>query len=143
VVVAAVDPVRFETGVEAVVTGAGAEPVVVDVPEEPDEPLGVKADNRLNMSITTLLTSFCSPDVAAFVVGVDAVKLGAGVEATGVTGSGVELAVVVVAEDPDELPAVEADTKPKRSFTTLLISFCRLDVVPLAVDEPPVSSALE
>jgi hypothetical protein len=87
VVVAAVDPVRFETGVEAVVTGAGAEPVVVDVPEEPDEPLGVKADNRLNMSITTLLTSFCSPDVAALVVGVDAVKLGAGVEVTDVTGS--------------------------------------------------------
>ena len=70
--VVAVDPVRLETGVEAVVAGAGAEPVVVDIPEEPDVPLGVKADNRLNMSTTTLLTSFCSPDVAVFVVGVDA-----------------------------------------------------------------------
>jgi hypothetical protein len=137
-----VDPVRLETGVEAVAIGAGAEPVGVDIPEEPDEPLVVKADNKLNMSTATLLTSFCSPDVAA-IVGVDAVKLGAGVEATDVMESGAELVVVVVAADPDELPAVEADTKPKRSFTTLLTSFCRLDVVPLAVVEPPVSSALE
>ena len=77
----------------------------------------------------------------------DAVKLETGVEAAVVIGADAELVVVDVPEEPDELPVVEADTKLKRSFTTLLTSFCRLDVAPVvvppAVVEPLVSSALE
>jgi hypothetical protein len=89
-------------------------------------------------------------EAEAVVVGVDAVKLETGVEPAVVIGAVVELVVTPVVDVPeelDELPAVEADTKLKRSLTTLLTSFCRLDVapviVPAAVIESVVSLALE
>jgi hypothetical protein len=74
--------------------------------------------------------------LAAVVVGVDAVKLETGVEAAVVIGAVVELVVLPVVDVPeelDELPVVEADIKLKRSFTTLLRSFCRLDVAAVVV----------
>jgi hypothetical protein len=58
VVVVGVGAAKFESGVDAVVMGSVAALVVFDDSEEVDEPLVDKAENRLNMSMTTLLTSF-------------------------------------------------------------------------------------
>jgi hypothetical protein len=141
--------VEGEAEAEAVVVGEDVVPLepgverVAGVPDEVDELAVVEACTKLNKSFTTLLTSFCRLEVAAVVVSEDVVELDMGVEAAIVIGASAELGVVDVPEEPDELPALEADSKLKRSFTTLLTPFCTLDVVPPPVAEPAVSSALE
>ncbi len=97
----------------------------------------------MNKSFTTLLTSFWRLELAAVVVDEDAVELDAGVEATIVVGACAELWVVDVPEELDELPAAEADSRLKMSFTTPLALLCKLDVVASPRVEPAASPALE
>jgi hypothetical protein len=121
--VVGIPAVKLEIGVMAVVVaGSVAELIVFGIPEEFDEPLVVKLEIRLNKSPTTLLTSFCSPDVPGVVVGATVVKPETGTtEVSGVTRVGAELALMGGTKELDELPVARAAHELNMSTALLVV----------------------